>query len=452
MGKSVFGQKLIFFGVSYSYFWAIDLNQDMLYLRTIVLLLVFLVPASCGRYALRQNIFATPVSVEEGDFFADPSEAEASIPSDQGEIPIDWVFDGQSRHETLENYFKRLVKTHDFSGTVLIAENGQIVHQGAYGYANTRKREPLNIHSTFQLASVSKPITAIAALLLYEEGSLVLNEPVKTYLPEFPYQKVKVKHLLAHRSGLCRYMGLGQDYWNKRYFLTNQKVVDLLAEHPMKLRFRPGSKFQYNNTNYALLAAIIERLSGQSFSEFVDMRVFKPLGMQNSAAYNLLKRKKVFGRAQGYIKGRRTYKPAEGDYLDGVLGDKGVYSNVTDLYTLDQALYEGRLLKPETVAMMFQGAGPYQRGRNYGLGWRLKKWLPHVAYHFGWWRGFRTCFIRDMKAQRTIIILSNRVNAKKPINYWRVYQLAKRVEVPIPWEEEESEFEDFPSETTSEFK
>ncbi|MFK7922314.1 MAG: serine hydrolase domain-containing protein [Bacteroidia bacterium] len=420
----------------------------MLYLRIFVLLLVFLIPASCGRYAIRQNIFATTVSVEEGDYFANPSQEETSSHSDEGEIPLDWVFDGQSRHETLENHFKSLVKTHDFSGTVLIAENGQIVHQGAYGYANTRKREPLNIHSTFQLASVSKPITAIAALLLYEDGSLQLDEPVKTYLPEFPYANINVRHLLEHRSGLCRYMGLGQDYWNKHYFLSNQKVVDLLVEHPMRLRFRPGRKFQYNNTNYALLAAIIERLSGQSFSEFVDMRVFKPLGMQNSAAYNLMEKGKVSGRAQGYIKGRRSYQAAEGDYLDGVLGDKGVYSNVTDLYTLDQALYEGRLLKAETVKMMFEATASFQRGRNYALGWRLKKWLPQVAYHFGWWRGFRTCFIRDMEAKRTIIILSNRVNAKKPINYWRVYQLAKRVELPILWEEEEVDFEVFPAEMT----
>ncbi|MEL7339649.1 MAG: serine hydrolase domain-containing protein [Bacteroidota bacterium] len=409
----------------------------MLYLRIVVLLFVFLVPASCGRYALRHNIFATTVSVEEGDYLVDTTTNDSV---GEEEIPLDWVFDGQSRHETLENYFQQLVRTHDFSGTVLVAENGQIVHQGAYGYANSRKREPLNIHSTFQLASVSKPITAIATLMLYEEGVLKLNEPVKTYLPEFPYQKITIKHLLGHRSGLCRYMGLGQDHWNKRYFLNNQDVVQLLVDHPLKLRFRPGKYFQYNNTNYALLAAIVERMSGQSFTDFVGTRIFKPLGMHNTEAYNLLTKGKVSGRAQGYIKSRRRYKAAEGDYLDGVLGDKGVYSNVSDLYTLDQALYDGKLLRPETVDLMFQPSGRFQRGRNYALGWRIKKWLPNVAYHFGWWRGFRTCFIRDMKDQRTIIVLSNRVNAKKPINYWRVYQLAKKVEAPLSWEEEEEEF------------
>lgn len=397
--------------------------------RSLILLLVVLLPATCGRHALRQQLSASPSATAEEIFSYQMFPDEESLDPDflEGAIPLDWVLEGQSRDLQFENLFRSLEKSHEFSGAVLVAEQGHIVHTGAYGLANQKTGEEINLHTSFQLASVSKTITAIAALLLYEDGLIQLDEPVQSYLEEFPYQKITVRHLLTHRSGMCRYMGLAHDNWNKRYYLNTQQVVELFADHKPGLRYRPGTRFQYNNTNYVMLAAIVERVSGLVFEEFLEERIFTPLGMNHSAAYNILEHRKVPGQARGYIRKRRGYVPAEGDYLDAAMGDKGIYSTVGDLFALDQALYTGRLLRSETAAMAFNLGGKSYRGRNYGFGWRLKRWMPDVVYHFGWWRGFRSCFIRDLKHQRTLIILSNRVNAEKPLNYWSIFQQAKKL-------------------------
>ncbi len=401
----------------------------MLYYRSLILLLAILLPATCGRQALRQNLFASPVPPLEGTFTAQLHPDEESLDPDflKSAIPLDWVFEGQSRNMALEDLFQRLAKTHDFSGTVLIAEQGHIVHAGAYGLANQATGEQINLHTSFQLASVSKTITALAILRLYEAGKVGLDDPVQRYLQEFPYPNITVRHLLTHRSGMCRYMGLAHEHWDKRYYLTTQQVVELFAEHHPVLRYRPGARFQYNNTNYVMLAAIIERVSGQVFETFLEEEIFAPLGMHHTAAYNILEHRNKPGQARGYIRKHRRYVPAEGDYLDAAMGDKGIYSTVGDLFTLDQALYTGRLLTPATTQLAFDLGRSHYQGRTYGLGWRLKRRMPQVAYHFGWWRGFRSCFIRDMENQRTLIMLSNRVHAEKTINYWEIFRLTEKL-------------------------
>ena len=324
--------------------------------------------------------------------------------------------------EEIDKFFKELRRKKEFSGSVLIAQQGQIVHTGAYGYGNERTRQKLTTESAFQLASVSKTITATAILLLHQDGVLDIDDKVIYHIPEFPYEDLTIRHLLNHRSGLQRYMGLMHKSWDKRFFLKNEDVLDYYITHKPRLFFEPDSKFNYNNTNYVMLAAIVEYLTAKPFAEFLKERIFDPLGMNSTYLCNYIEQSEKDNHTIGYKRARRGYKPAGGDYLDGAFGDKGIYSTVMDMYRFDRGLNNPDFIKPELIALASTPNSPELENYNYGLGWRMKPFYPDLIYHFGWWKGYRTCFIKDLQADTTVIVLCNRDNEKNPFNFWYVYQ------------------------------
>jgi CubicO group peptidase (beta-lactamase class C family) len=327
-----------------------------------------------------------------------------------------------------DKYFLELQQNTGFSGTVLIADQGAVIHTGAYGYANLPKKDTLRLDAPFQLASVSKMFTAVAIMLLQEKGVIDYDAPVATYLPGFPYDSITVRHLLNHRSGLCRYMALSDAHGDKASYLSNEDVLRLFQEHQPELWFTPGTKFNYINTNYALLALIVERQSGLPFETFLQRNIFDPLCMTRSWTARERIKGEMPDEVTGYRRYRRGYREVTGDYLDGVLGDKGVYSTVTDLFRFDQALYGDQLLRAETLEAAFAPGSAELLTHNYGFGWRMKTWQEKVVYHFGWWRGFRSCFIRDMGNQKTVIVLSNRDHMSNTPGYWDIY--TKALETP----------------------
>ena len=200
-------------------------------------------------------------------------------------------------------------------------------------------------------------------------------------------------------------------------------VLDLYIHQKPRLFFTPGSEFDYNNTNYVILSALVEYLVQMPFEQYMQSRVFTPLGMHNTYFCNHQDRLEKPNHTIGYKKAGWRYKPAEGDYLDGVYGDKGLHSTVIDLYKFDRALAEGRVLNPATLAMAYEPIAKSGKGRSYGFGVRMKEnWLG-LGYHFGWWRGYRTAFIRDLQADQTVIVLSNRDNPASPVNFWDAFYL-----------------------------
>lgn len=326
-----------------------------------------------------------------------------------------------------DSLFQRFQTTMGFNGTVLIAEKGEVIHTGAYGLAHFRNKDSLNVNSNFQLASVSKMFTATAIMMLYEEGLLHPDDFVCEYLPEFPYDNISIRHLLNHRSGLCRYMALADEHWEDSRPLSNKDVLCLFEDHQPELWFIPGSKFNYINTNYALLALIVEEISGQTFDTFMKEKVFEPLDMTHSLAYTELKKQTIHKQAFGYKGGRRRRIPVGHDYLDGVMGDKGIYSNVIDLYKFDKALREGKIVSLSIQEEAYQKGSPELRTHNYGFGLRMKTRYPNIVYHFGWWRGFITCFIRDLKEDKTLIILCNRDRLRRSLDFWYIFFLEERM-------------------------
>ncbi|MEI6696869.1 MAG: serine hydrolase [Bacteroidota bacterium] len=301
-----------------------------------------------------------------------------------------------------------------FNGTILVAEKGKILYAGAFGYSNIKTKDTLNVNTPFQLASVSKMFTATAIMLLHDKGLLEYDQDIRKYIPEFPTNGISIRNLLNHRSGLQNYIYVADKYWDRSKIITNNDIPALFKNNNILPAFPANHHYNYCNTNYALLALIVEKISGFSFSDFMKTFVFTPLKMSNSYIYCKLDNNFIPGSAIGFSYFYRGGMKAEvPDYLDGVTGDKGMYSSVEDMYLYDQALYQCRLMKPSVVAEAFTPS-PDDNGKmkKYGFGWRIRisEDQKKEVYHYGWWRGFRTYFIREMTDKMTVISLNNRSN------------------------------------------
>lgn len=256
-------------------------------------------------------------------------------------------------------------------------------------------------------------MTGTAVLMLVEQGKLKLNQTIEDFYPEFPHKNITIEMLLSHRSGLNNYVYFTDNIWKEKYRgMSNKDVIRLYAEHKPAPYFPPNRQFHYNNSNYMLLAAIVEKVSGQDFDIFMQENVFKPAGMKNTAIYSTTKYEKIPVDVVGHDRvWRRSVRQ---DFLDGTTGDKGVYSTVEDLFLFDRAITEGRLLKKSTLDSAYKPHSKLQQNYfGYGLGWRMyvdsaKK--EQIIYHTGWWHGFRHIYLRDQKRDITIVILSNLVN------------------------------------------
>jgi CubicO group peptidase (beta-lactamase class C family) len=338
---------------------------------------------------------------------------------------------------SLDTMFTKLYNTNAFNGNVLIARGKSIIYQKSFGYAIKEKNKLLNDSSLFQLASVSKVITGIATLLLFEQGKLKLETRVCDVLDSFPYKTVTIKHLLSHRSGLPNYTYFcGEFLTDSVHNLTNQHMLEIMIKHEPKAWLKPGERFNYCNTNFALLALIIEKISQKSYSTFLNDELFQPLGMNHSyTALNIDSTKEQL--THGYT---MNYGWVANDRYDGVLGDKGIYTTTYDLFLLSTALYQRTLLASETQSLAYMPHSPEKKLSNYGYGWRMKNMSDSEkeVFHNGWWHGYRTSFHRRLKDSLTIIVLSNRLN-KSVYNTWRIYSAIDGPQIGAVKQEAEEE-------------
>lgn len=346
--------------------------------------------------------------------------------SDSLVINLDQIIINKKAH-WIDSIFTRLHKRGGFNGTVLYAEKGRMVYKKAFGMADYRDKDTLTTESMFQLASVSKMFTAMAIMILKEDGKLDFDADVRDYLPDFPYENISVRHLLTHRSGLPRYMSLAHEKWkNKTIPLTNDTMLALFVKYKPQPYFKTNTGFHYCNTNYMLLACIVENISGKTYDKFTEERIFKPLEMNHTKIYNMNDDSIVPAYipvgVTGYrYRGWRIVRERN-DYLNGIMGDKGVFSCVDDLYKFDQALYNQTLISDSTLREAFYPGSPkyWKRKDGYGFGWRIKTSEDSTVYHYGWWKGFRAFYIRDMKNEKTIIVLSNKDKGPGSRNLWKV--------------------------------
>lgn len=325
------------------------------------------------------------------------------------------IYDPTKADKRIDEIVMRLHKRSGFNGNVLVAKNGKIIYEKAIGWADYLHRDSLKINSVFELASITKTFTSTAIMMLVEQGKLRLDQDVKEFFPDFPYEGITVKLLLTHRSGMMNYVYFIDDLWkaqkkNQRIGIDNMEVMRQIAEHKPNPYMKPDRKFHYNNSNYMVLGAIIEKVSGQRYSAFMAENIFKPLGMKQTAVYSTSEFEKIPVDVVGHD---RTWRRSVAqNFLDGPVGDKGIYSTIHDLYLFDRAMRKGRLLENSTLDSVYAPHNEMQKGHfNYGYGWRTFTDAKHkVVYHTGWWHGFRHIYLRQLDKDITIILLTNLTN------------------------------------------
>lgn len=305
----------------------------------------------------------------------------------------------------------RFVRRRRFNGSIIIAKDNEIVYDTVNGYANIRRRIPLTDTSAMQLASITKPITAAVVMSLVQEGKIKLSDIITDYLPELPdnYKKINVKMLLSHRSGLTQYYYYCDHVLDNRdeFTLYNDSLLCVINEHNPGFAARPGKKFQYCNTNYALLASLCERVEGKRFHDIVQERIIEPSGMEHSFLLDLkedsLPKNLVYGN-------NLRNKLMEFDYLDGIVGDKGFFSTADDLFKFDKYYFNCLMIGDSLMNRCFTPQSKANRmGTTYGMGWRIRedKKIGKIIYHPGWWRGNRHLYFRIPSKGYTVIMLSN---------------------------------------------
>ncbi|MDQ6801424.1 MAG: beta-lactamase family protein [Acidobacteriota bacterium] len=291
-----------------------------------------------------------------------------------------------------------------FSGVVLVSKGDAVVYEKAFGYADRTFRVPNTIHTKFHIASVSKPITAAAVLLLAERGKLSLDDHVSKSVPDFPNgDRITIEEVLTHYSGLADASSTPEYNDWSRFPQTPSSLVEKLAKMPM--RSEPGRKYAYSNSNYHLLALIIEKTSGRSYGDFLDENVFKPLGM-TSTAHHGDEKTIVDGLATGYLpKDADAFeKPPYFDWT-AKTGNGSLYTTAGDLLKFHRALQQGKLLNPETVTASY-GFG--RKDRSVGMFWFRREQGGHRSVYVGGSSpGFKAHLERFVDDDVAVIILAN---------------------------------------------
>jgi CubicO group peptidase (beta-lactamase class C family) len=326
------------------------------------------------------------------------------------EPPLDGNFISNTRKKIAHFYNKNWPKNRA-NGAFLVAKNGQIVFEKYDGLANFNKKDTITASTPLHIASVSKVITAAAVLKLANAKRLSLDQKVKSILKEFPFEDITVRMLLNHRSGLRNYAYFtdrNDGIWDRRNRLKNQDILNILATKNIGVESKANTRFAYCNTNYALLALIIEKITGTSYKDAMAEMIFKPLGMTNTFVFDYEKDKNRIVpsyKANGIEIGK--------DYLDEVYGDKNIFSTARDLLKFDRARNRKDFLEPELAKQVYVGYSKEKEGeKNYGLGIRMINWKTgqNFYFHNGWWHGNTSSYITLPKEQVTIIALSNKMN------------------------------------------
>lgn len=323
-----------------------------------------------------------------------------------------------------------------FNGSVLIGEKGKIIYERYFGIANRTTGVHLTANSSSQLASTTKTFTGAAILYLYQHNYLNIDDPVKNYIPSFPYEEITIRMCLNHRSGLPDYLKWVSNYRKSNEPIYNDELIDLFAKYKPRLDFKSNTHFKYSNSNFAVLATVIEQVTEMRYSVFMHKYIFEPLGMKNTFVYdpaNTLPANAAISYKYNWVR--------EPDmFADGVYGDKGIYSTVRDMYRWDQSFYHNRLLNNETMELAY-GPCSFEKGgiKNYGLGWRMLCYPSgnKIIYHNGWWHGNNTVFYRFIKENMTIIILGNKHNMGIYRQTKPVYSILKNTAVADGFDEGE---------------
>lgn len=307
-------------------------------------------------------------------------------------------------------WYDTVLRVKNFNGGIIVAKKGNIVFEAYNGTVHIPGSDPITDTTPLHIASVSKTFTAMAVLKLAQDGKLNIDDELAKYFPQFNYPGVTVRMLMNHRSGIPNYTHfLERMNWDKKVVATNQDVLNFLVNNKAMMENvgTPGTRFSYCNSNFALLALLIEKVSGKRYADYLSENFFKPLNMRHTYVFNMADTLKA---APSYDwKGRLM----DFNFLDAVYGDKNIYTTPRDLLVWDRALTASNLFTPETLAQAYTAYSNEKPGnRNYGLGWRMYLFPTgkKIIYHNGWWHGSNASFTRLLQDSATIIVIGNKFN------------------------------------------
>ncbi|PWV54329.1 serine hydrolase domain-containing protein [Chitinophaga sp. S165] len=336
----------------------------------------------------------------------------------------------QAPDTRLDSFYTTLANEGRLNGNVLVSEKGQIVYQHSFGYADFENKRLNTPETAFQLASLSKPFTAIAVLQLADKEKLNLDENVSRYLPSFPYPTMTISQLLSHSSGLSdQELGRSLADYEKQlgHRHNNAELLQFLAERKLKAKLSPGEKWWYCNLGYEVLADLVEKVSGETFGEYIRKNITVPAGMKHT--YLLLlpgDRQSYQARNYDYPKRysaeRQRVDQTGMDYTERAFGHSNIVSTCQDLFKLSEAFFAGKLVQPTTVKRALTGTSLANGQPNAvwlnigglgttvdGLGWFIftGEAMKDQVFHAGGMSGAVTILLHDIKKQQTVIILDN---------------------------------------------
>jgi CubicO group peptidase (beta-lactamase class C family) len=327
----------------------------------------------------------------------------------------------------------RLIKTNDPGVAVLVAQDGKILFEMGYGVADVEHHVPVIPQTTFRIGSITKQFTASAILKLQEERKLSVNDKVSKYIPNFRRgDEVTLRQLLTHTSGIRDYTDEPHSVSRVTNVTTTGAIIEEIKKYPFD--FDPGTKWRYDNSGYLLLGYIVEKVSGQSYGDFLRENFFQPLGMTNTGVYHAhlgLPHEALgytLGRSastwifwgEGFSLGKNRFKQALNVDMSWFGGAGALYSTVEDLYRWNEGVFNGRVLDAASlkaaftpVKMSFWTRAAWaiffnDRGMGYGFGWVVcrHRGLREI-WHNGELNGFKSCLLRVPDEKFTVVVLAN---------------------------------------------
>lgn len=341
------------------------------------------------------------------------------------------IVQAQAVPERLDSLLQSLNKDGELSGAFMLVDHGKMVYEKYLGYEDAAKTTAITADSRFELASVSKPITAMAIMQLEEQGKLAYGDFVSRFFPKLPFAStIRIKDLLHHTSGIPEFLAWDESWIDKSKVYDNRAVLEVLESKVDSLLFQPGDRYYYSNSNYVLLALIVEQVSGLSFADYLRKQVFEPAGMLQTALIPAQAaahvKQKQYAQGLAYHAPSKTFKPIDQfsffDYtrhFDGISGPFGVASTAQDLLKWNEALKKNTLLKRDnfvkaiSVDTINNGLPVKMGDLYYGFGWIFTDSTANpekMHFHTGGYPGYKAIVVREDKNQRYFIALLNKWN------------------------------------------
>ncbi len=326
--------------------------------------------------------------------------------------PVPATTDYQAINDEVDAFFGEFINEKTPGGVVIVLQDGQIIHQAAYGLANLKKKTPLTVNHMFHLASMGKQMTAMAIMMLAEQGKLDYDDPISKYIPEISQfgDTFTIRQVLHHTSGLPDYSdGITDALMKRSDNPTNEDMIAVLHKK-RKLLAAPGDAFYYSNAGYDMLAVLIERVSGESFPDFVQTHIFDPLKMKSTFSLPNKKRRADPLVTISYTGSSDAPEAYPNDPLDNIYGSGSIYSTIGDMALYDEALYGDTLVSQKTYQEALKPATLNDGSvEQYGFGLEFEKWKKETyVAHSGVWLGFNNDYVRFPQRHFSVIVLLNR--------------------------------------------